>query len=226
MVNSGPLQRLRSLFAADNTSEQELITNHYREIQSIYREMRDWRHDYHNHLQTLKGHMALGQLAELEEYLNALEQDLDAVDPFIKSGNTMLDALLNSKVTLAKERQIPCDVTANAAENLSVSDIDLCVILGNLIDNAIESNLQIENSGERFLRIYIGSFKGQFYISVSNAVAGTLQRDSSGLFPSTKISRRGGQGLRRIDNTVTRNQGYVNRQHEPGVFATEVFLPM
>ena len=188
--------------------------------------MRGWRHDYHNHLQTIKAHLALGQMEELEAYLLELEADLDRVDTLIKSGNVALDAILNSKMTLAKDRKIPLDVTAKAAEKLSLSDVDLCVILGNLIDNAIEACMNVITPEERFIRIYVGVFKGQFYISVSNAAPPGLKRDGSGLFPSTKEARRGGQGLKRVDATVQRYLGYVNRQFEPGVFVTEILLPL
>ena len=225
-MSSSFLAKLQNFLGRDESKEADLISGHYAEIQSIYREMRGWRHDYHNHLQTIKGHLALGQMAELTDYLQELEADLDQVDSLIKSGNIMLDAILNSKITLAKDKGIPLDATASAPEQLCVSDIDLCVILGNLIDNAIEANLHIREEAKRFIRIYVGIFKQQFYISVQNAVAGTLQRDGGGFFPSTKTSRRGGNGLKRIDATVERYHGYVNRQHEPGVFATEILLPL
>ena len=216
---------LRSLFVRDDTKERELIAQHYQEIQTIYKEMRGWRHDYHNHIQTIKGHLALGQSAELDAYLMELEKDLDQVDQLIKSGNLMLDAILNSKLTLARGHGIPCDAVAKADADLAISDVDLCVILGNLLDNAIEANLQISDPEARFIRVYIGTFKEQFYISVSNAVLGKLAKDNAGSFPTTKLSQRGGQGLKRVDLTVARYGGYVNRQHETNVFATEILLP-
>ena len=52
--------------------QNDLITKHCDEVQNIYRQMRGWRHDYHNHIQTMKAHLALNQIKELEEYLLSL----------------------------------------------------------------------------------------------------------------------------------------------------------
>ncbi len=52
----------------------------------------------------------------------------------------MADAILNSKISLAKAQEIPVRVDAHIPVKLSISDLDLCVILGNLFDNAIEAN--------------------------------------------------------------------------------------
>ena len=72
----------------------------------MYRRMRGWRHDYHNHMQVLKAHLGLGQYAEAQEYLKRLEEDLAGVDTVLKTGNVMVDAILNSKLTLIRERGI------------------------------------------------------------------------------------------------------------------------
>ena len=59
--------------------------------------MRGWRHDYHNHIQALKAHLALEQYADMGAYLSKLDGDLTSVDTILKTGNTMVDAILNSK---------------------------------------------------------------------------------------------------------------------------------
>lgn len=201
------------------------VERHYEEVKSIYKTMRGWRHDYHNHIQTMKAHIALNQHTELSKYLNDLDEDLERVDTRIKTGNIMVDAILNSKVTLAGSHKIDVNVKAQADEKISISDIDLCVIIGNLIDNAIDSCLLIENIDERFIRVYLGKLKGQLYISVSNATSQSV-RNNSNVFVSKKGGVMHGHGLRRVDNAVKKYQGYLNRQNEPGVFATEILLPL
>lgn len=203
----------------------EQITRHYDEVKNIYATMRGWRHDFHNHIQTIKGHIALDQQDLLDTYLDDLDTDLQDVDTLIKSGNITLDAILNSKVSLATSRDIPVDVTAFADEKMTVTDIDLCIILGNLMDNAIDACMLIGDPTERFIRIYIGKLKKQLYISVTNATT-AQQRNDSGIYLTTKDRATHGNGLRRIDITVDKYNGYVNRQNEAHVFATEVLLPL
>ena len=202
-----------------------IIERHYGEIKNIYENMRGWRHDFHNHLQTSKGYLALDEYKQLKVYLDELEQDLKTVDTTVKSGNITIDAILNSKITLAESRHMKIITKAICRENMAVADIDLCVILGNLIDNAIDANDLIDDTEKRFIRIYIGRLKEQLYIHVTNATAKT-QRNILGIYETNKDKATHGNGLKRIDMMVEKYDGYLNRQNEPGVFATEILLPL
>ncbi len=134
--------------------QRSLMASHYQEVKDIYLQMRGWRHDYHNHLQSFKSYLAQGQVAELGEYLNELEAELDSIDTLVKSGNAMVDAILNSKLSLARKHEIEMNVKVAVLAALPISDVDLCVILGNLMDNAIEACRQIPVD-ERWLRLYL-----------------------------------------------------------------------
>jgi len=98
------------------------------------------------------------------------------------------------------------------------------VILGNLIDNAIEACEKIEDKQGKFLRVYLCIMKKQLYISVSNGTNEVIRK-----LDKEYISRKRGNhghGLKRINNVVEKHGGYINRQNEPGVFATEIMLPL
>ena len=82
--------------------QDEMMNRHVAEVENLYRQMRGWRHDYHNHIQMMKAYRALGQDDRLDAYLDELEQDLKGFDVLIRSGNVMIDAVLNSKLSLAK----------------------------------------------------------------------------------------------------------------------------
>ena len=205
--------------------QNDLITKHCDEVQNIYGQMRGWRHDYHNHLQAMKAHLALGQTGELSDYLGKLDDDLTSVDTVIKTGNIMIDAILNSKISLAVSRKINVNTKATVPGDIKISEVDLCVIIGNLLDNAMEACLKQPNEAERFIRVYIGILKEQLYISVTNSVGGEIQK-SGKTYISTKGSASHGFGLMRTDKIVDKYTGYINRQNEDGVFATEVMLPL
>lgn len=195
------------------------------EVQNIYQTMRAWRHDYHNHMQAIKALLSMGKKDELSEYLDNLEKDLDSIDIAIRTGNVGLDAILSSKVSIARKNNIEVNCTAKVPQDLKVSDVHLCAIVGNLLDNAIEACEKItEGAAPRFIRIYIGLFKSQLYISVSNATCEKHRRRLSELVTS-KLGEHG-FGLRRIDKLAEKYDGYVNRKNEPGIFATEVMLPL
>ncbi len=201
--------------------ENELVARQFEEINNTYHEMRGWRHDYRNHMQVLKSYIDRRQWEECTKYILEMDQDLSSVDHVIKTGNVMADAIVNSKVSLARTREISLDVTAKIPEHLPVSDVEFCVLFGNLMDNAIEACEKIEETGERFIRIYIGMFHKQFYISVTNA---TNRKVRVGRYFSLKGEGHG-FGLYRIDKIIKQRQGYLKRSDEPGVFATEIMLP-
>ena len=203
--------------------QNDLITKHCDEVQNIYKTMRGWRHDYHNHIQALLA--LVGNEEKTREYLLRLNDDLTTVDTVLKTGNVMVDAILNSKLSLIKSRQIAVNAKAIVPARLQVSEIDLCVVIGNLLDNAMEACLKQEEESDRFIRIFIGVMKGQLYLSVTNSTGGEIRKEGK-RYLSTKDSPSHGFGLMRVDRIAEKYDGYVNRQHEEGVFATEVLLPL
>ncbi len=194
------------------------------EVQNIYQTMRAWRHDYHNHMQSIKAMLEMGKKVELSEYLDNLEKDLDSIDIAIRTGNVGLDAILSSKVSIARKNNIEVNCTAKVPQDLKISDVHFCAIVGNLMDNAIEACEKIPAACPRFIRIYIGLFKSQLYISVSNSTK-EKKRRRLGELVTSKLGEHG-FGLRRIDKLAEKYDGYVNRKNEPGIFATEVMLPL
>lgn len=204
--------------------EQDLLQKHYAEVDSMYRKMRGWRHDYHNHIQAMKVCLAQQQYGQMSEYLNQIDTSLHTVDQVVKTGNLMVDAILNSKISLISERNISLDVTAHVPEKTNLKGIDICVLIGNLLDNAMEACMSVNSPEKRFIRIYIDVLKNQLYICITNSMHGKAHRKGS-LFPSTKTGSHG-FGLERIDRIVSQYRGYVNRQTEQGVFATEILLPL
>ena len=204
--------------------QNKLMKQQMDEIENIYMTMRGWRHDYHNHLQSLKGYLSLNKVDQMKNYLNELETDLDSIDTLYHSGNLQLDSILNAKLAIAEKGQIRIHCDASIPPQLHVSDLDLCVILGNLLDNAIESCRKIENPDERFIRVYIGILKKQLYISITNATSETVKQRTDHYFTTKRGDH--GHGLKRVDQVVKKYDGYLNRQNEPGVFATEIILPL
>ncbi|MCM1027591.1 MAG: GHKL domain-containing protein [Roseburia sp.] len=202
----------------------EVMSRQVKEVNEIYMTMRGWRHDYHNHLQKLKGHLAMGQIEEAKRYLNELEGELDGIRVKYSTGNVSLDAILNSKLSIAEKEKIGINCKAEIGENLTIGDIDLCVILGNLIDNAVESCRKMPEDAERFLRIYVCIRKRQLYIAVTNST-GEVIRKLDAEYISNKRGDHG-HGLKRVDLIVDKYNGYIRRANEPGVFSAEIMLPL
>jgi len=203
--------------------QTNLVTRHLEEVQTIYKEMRGWRHDYHNHIQTMKAYRALGQEDRLDSYLTELDADLTSVDKLIRTGNVMVDAALNAKLSLARSRDIALSVTAKVPERLSVKDVDLCVIIGNLMDNAMEACAKMTKE-KRFIRIYMDIKGKNLYISVTNSSAGKPAK-SGGRFVTSKTGSHG-FGLLRMENIVRKYGGIHKTNGEADAFTSEILLPI
>lgn len=200
-----------------------LVQQYYAEVENMFRTMRGWRHDYRHHIQALKAHMSRNEYGEVNRYLDMLDGDLTRVETVLKTGNRMADAVLNSKLSLARDQNITVKADAAVPINLSVNELDLSVILGNLLDNAIEACARLPEE-KRLIRIYIAMKGNYLYLSVSNTAAGGKKEKIAGRFLSGKGEGHG-FGLARIDAIVKKYGGYITRASEDGAFSTEVLLP-
>ena len=203
--------------------QRELIETHYQEVENMYRQVRGWRHDYRNHIQMMKVLAANADQEGLKAYLDQLDTDLNTVDTVVKTGNAMADAILNSKISLAKSKGIPVQVDAHIPVKLKMSELDLCCILGNLFDNAIEASLSLPED-RRLIRVYMDMKGSQLYISFTNFTAAKKMEKVGKRFRSTKGEGHG-FGLVRIDNIIERLDGYLSRNSEDGAFTTEILIP-
>ena len=203
--------------------QRELIETHYQEVENMYKKMRGWRHDYKNHIQMMKVLAAEGDLQGISKYLDELDTDLNTVDTVIKTGNAMADAILNSKISLAQSRDIHVEADAHIPVKLNISELDLCCIIGNLFDNAIEASMELPPE-ERIIRVYMDMKGTQLYISFTNFTAGKKLKKQGKIFSTTKGEGHG-FGLVRMDAIVDRLGGFLSRNSEDGAFTTEILLP-
>ena len=204
--------------------QHDLIETHYSEVDNMYRKMRGWRHDYRNHIQTMKVLAAEGDLDALKKYLDKLDEDLNTVDVVVKTGNKMTDAILNSKISLAKSKGINVIADAKVPVELKMSDIDLCIVIGNLFDNAIEASLALPEQ-ERLIRLYMDIKNTQLYMCLTNFTSVKKLKKQGGRYVTTKGEGHG-FGLVRVDDIIERYSGYISRNSEDGAFTTEIMLPV
>lgn len=194
---------------------------HLGEVQGIYKEMRGYKHDFHNHLQTLKGQLEAGETQRAIAYIEQLDSQLMSVDTLLKTGNISLDAILSAKIAQAKSAGIAVTVKANVPDRLLLSDLELSIVVGNLLDNAIEACLSAE--GERFIRLFIGMKGTMLYFSMLNS-AGRKEQKSGTLFASRKKGLHG-FGLRRAEAILQEHGGWCKYNSEDGAFTSEFLVP-
>lgn len=201
--------------------QTEQAEKHLNEVRSIHQEMRGYKHDFHHHLQTLKGQLESGETERALAYIERLDTQLLNVDTLLKTGNISLDAILSAKIAQAKAENIAVTVKANVPDLLTISDLELSIIVGNLLDNAIESCCTVP--GDRFIRIYMSMKRNMLYFSMLNA-AGAKKKKTGSLFTTNK-DRAHGFGLRRAEAILEEHGGWVKYNSEDGAFTSEFLVP-
>lgn len=201
--------------------QTEQSEKHLNEVRSIHKEMRGYKHDFHHHLQALKGQLEAGEVDRALAYIEQLDNQLMNVDTLLKTGNVSLDAILSAKIAQAKAENIAVTVKANVPDALTISDLELSIIIGNLLDNAIEACRTV--TAERFIRIFISMKGTMLYFSMLNA-AGAKKKKTGSLFATHKDGVHG-FGLRRAEAILEEHGGWVKYNSEDGAFTSEFLVP-
>lgn len=201
--------------------QEEQAKRHLEEVRSIHNEMRGYKHDFHHHLQALKGQLEAGEIDRAIAYIDQLDQTLQNVDTLLKTGNVTVDAILSAKIAGAKAEGISVTVDANISDNLTLTDLELSIIIGNLLDNAIEACRSAE--GKKFIRISLHMKGKMLYFYMLNS-AGAKKQKLGSLFKTSKGSAHG-FGLHRAETVLNEHGGWVKYNSEDGAFTSEFLVP-
>lgn len=124
---------------------------HLDELLIKQKALRGFKHDVSNQLVALKGYFASGDAAGGMRHVDSLLQRISDIEAVIDTGNIALDAVLSTKQTIAEHKGIVFEHHIRIAENLAVDPVDLCVIFGNALDNAIEACERLETADKRIV---------------------------------------------------------------------------
>ena len=186
-------------------------------------DMRMMRHDMKNLVRTMRIMLDEGQYDKLKEYFDGLSEDVLRPASVIDSGNPMLDAVLNMESAKARTCGIEADIRAVVPPRLPFADIDICRLLSNLMDNAIEA---IERGGEseRVLTCFLHADDEYLYICVKNAF---VREEGKPLLDTSKgDAERHGLGHKIVERIAEKYGGYVNYSAENGEFIAEAALDL
>ena len=182
-------------------------------------ELRRFRHDYKNHMIVVNALLESGKTEEARNYLSAMQEPLQDAMHKIKSGNFVADTLLNHKSQAATEIQAALHFAGSIPAE-GIRNDDLCTILSNLLDNAIEACRNV--SCERDIFVEAKRNRNQFQLSITNC---TLDFSNESMHGTTKPDRRNhGFGLKNVERAVKKYNGALQTSNKNGTFSADVFL--
>lgn len=205
--------------------QMRLEKQSFKSIEESYNRTRELRHDLKNHIFTLKGIAENGSEEELLDYLEKMTDAVEEATYISMSKNTAVDAVLNEKLIYAQKNQISTQFDINSLEKTSVASMDICTILSNALDNALEACLKIEDVKERYIDLKINDSESEMIISVKNPSLFAPERRAGAYISAKKDKEHHGLGLKSIKRTVDKYDGDMLVKYENGVFALVISLP-
>lgn len=202
----------------------EAERNYYAEINRRYDESRKLRHDITNHLLAISRLIDSGNIEGAQKYISEVTERTDLAAQPVRTGSEVLDALLFSKSGQAAQNGVSLefDMSVSVAGH-GISDYDLCTILGNILDNAIEAASALSEE-RRVIRITIGKQMDMLYISCENNYSGELQRRGDRLLTTKSNPISHGYGIPRVTEAAEKYGGTVRINAENGRFLIEILL--
>ena len=201
-----------------------MMEENYEQMIRMYKEKSVLIHDEKHHFQTIRELLLQGEYQGATNYVEKIAGELERSGSRVWSGHPMLDLILNIKMEDVKKYRIDIDIKFDDMSGLVVDEIDICALVSNLMDNAVEANLKVECPDERWIKFY-GERRGSLWIiNSSNPVAEKVVMEDGKLKSSKKDKVAHGYGSESIRRVLNKYNGDVSYQIEESRFAVTLFL--
>jgi hypothetical protein len=219
-------EETRNINLSTRLQRLEMESHFFKELGVIQTDLRTWQHEYKNNLLALRALVEEGSSEKTLIYLDKISGESFQENTMLHTGNTVLDAVVSSKLMLARSTGIEISIQAVYPEINQIEDNDLCAIAGNLLDNAIEACERMGKTEKtRFITFSLLVKGKNLVISILNSYNGEIKR-AGDRYLTIKENSLHGIGIQYIDSIVEKYQGHVLRTYQDGVFETHVMLPL
>ena len=202
--------------------QKEYRLQYAENVKQQYEEIHMIRHDMKHAYSVINTLLLDGKYDEAIKYVQGSSENITSAETIIDVGNDFVNAILNSKLSLAKTKGI--EVLCGAAKNLDgVEDEDMCTLLGNMLDNAIEACVLCE-SDKRLIEVNIASYSKQLVITVSNTAEWDVLKNNRNLVSTKKQAESHGFGVESIRQIAKKYDGNARFYQENNVFNCKVLL--
>lgn len=197
--------------------QQERYTN----LCNAIEETRQARHDMHHHFLQLSSMAEAGDLEKIKEYLYNVTQKIPTLNMHFCE-NQVIDSVISYYCTLAERNTIPFHVQIDLPAQISVDETDFCLVLSNLLENALEASLKTAKFRQRIdIKIYRHA-SNLILIQIENAFDGKIQQ-KHGIFLSSKRNENG-IGIQSVRHIVEKTGGGCDFTYDNGIFTAKIML--
>ena len=202
----------------------EMQESQFRSQQKYLEESARVRHDFRQVIHTMQELAHNENYKELNAYLDKFAKTLPENEFIHYCGNPALNALLNYYKNYAERRQIRLDLKIDLPDQMPVSDVDLCGMIGNILENASSACLKLP-AGQRWVQLTaLTKNKAQLFIIATNSFNGKVKQKEGRYFSTNRSGT--GLGLASIRTTAENYNGTAEFSHQDGEFYTDVVVPL
>ena len=202
-------------YLKDNMKHQ---ISHYKDILSLQNETKKQRHDLKNFYTAILAMLSSGDVAEAESKISDELNLLSNKENTINTNHPAIDAVIQSKIDVCNDIGITTDFKFRYNQSINVDEIELAVIIGNLLDNAIEACMKIDN--ERWIKGFISVADDEITISILNSTNG----ESKDLKTNKPDKVNHGIGLKSVNELVNKYNGQSSYSFDSNEFKAFVVL--
>lgn len=188
--------------------------SYYQDREKTYTEIRRFKHDYTNHINCIRSMIKAERYDDISEYLGEITNMFPSNKLLFNTGNFISDAILSDKQNSVKSENIT--IQFDGTIPTSINETDLCIILGNAIDNAIEASRVL--TGEKLICVYGGFSHSYFILTVTNPTDNTASSNGGLPFTTKANKSEHGFGLLNIKSVVDKYNGYMKIDNKDNTF--------
>lgn len=203
--------------------KRQLLEEKYQSLNEIYGRNAKLYHDLNNHLNLLWQLLDEGEIESAKTYISNISEPIRHMQKITWTGVDIVDAVLNSKLEVMQEKNMDYQIHVEFPPNTGILEIDICTILSNLLDNAIEAVEKLPRQ-EMPVKITMRSIKKMLFIQIENPCSGAELPEGGLPETSKKEKEKHGWGLRNISDIADKYQGTFQVESEKGTFCSTVML--
>ncbi len=204
--------------------QNEVLIKTTLEKDEMNKEVRKIWHDFNNHMSCIDMLLQMNNVEKARAYIQNMNASCQTIYMGIKTGNEMADVVINQKFVLAQNQGIEMRVSGTLEEHININQMDLCALLCNGLDNAIEACCQIEDKANRKINIILKMHKDYLLIEIVNSVKQVITTQHKYL-PTTKNNKlRHGIGMISMQNIVEKYKGNLEWKCEDNQFLLSIML--
>lgn len=204
-----------------------LQRRHYERLELSQKETQSLRHDMKNHLRCCYSLLEDGHLAEAQHYIRTLYHENKKLRGITYSGNIVIDSILSNGFANVEQNKIDLKCSVIVPPVLNIADTDLCIIFGNLIDNAMEACQRITDScAAKQIILNVNIKRDYLFIELTNSYNGEIKKLNN-IYKTMKNNERYcGIGLFNVQKIVEKYNGEISINHTADTFSVSIILSL